>query len=267
MKTLVVALASIVIGASALAQSGDGPQRPTILLIGVAHFASTADVFNTKKRDVQSAEMQKQIGEVIDALKAFRPTKVALEIPFGSETESKNFEKYLAGEWKLSDNERQQLGFRLAKEAGLKRIYPIDHREVPWDFDAMAAWAKKNGQQSQVDAIMEWGKINTERTDKMSAEKPLIELLRYLNSPEGLRNRQSVEMKMAQIGAGVEYPGADVVSNWFKRNLRIYANLRRILDSQGDRVVVIFGQGHMPILRELIADSDELVLSDPLAVL
>ena len=49
-----------------------------------------------------------------------------------------------------------------------------------------------------------------------------------------------------------DYLGADgFVSGWYTRNLRIYSNIVRELRGPDERVVVIFGAGHVPILREL----------------
>jgi hypothetical protein len=40
---------------------------------------------------------------------------------------------------------------------------------------------------------------------------------------------------------GDVYGGADMVADWYKRNLRIFANLTRISEP-GDRVFIIYGR-------------------------
>jgi hypothetical protein len=55
-----------------------------------------------------------------------------------------------------------------------------------------------------------------------------------------------------KIGSGHAYPGVDWVTAWYNRNLRIFANLQRITSSSGDRILVIFGAGHIPILRHCV---------------
>jgi hypothetical protein len=42
------------------------------------------------------------------------------------------------------------------------------------------------------------------------------------------------------------YAGADLVTNWYKRNLRILANVARITDFKAhDRVLLLIGAGHL----------------------
>jgi hypothetical protein len=58
-------------------------------------------------------------------------------------------------------------------------------------------------------------------------------------------------LRLARVGAGDGYAGADLLSRWYERNIRIFANLQRVVEP-GDRVVVLIGSGHAPILRELV---------------
>lgn len=43
--------------------------------------------------------------------------------------------------------------------------------------------------------------------------------------------------------------GADLVSDWFRRNMRIYTNIVRLIDSAEERILVIYGAGHLEWLR------------------
>ncbi|MGE0554702.1 MAG: DUF5694 domain-containing protein [Gemmatimonadales bacterium] len=56
------------------------------------------------------------------------------------------------------------------------------------------------------------------------------------------------------------------MAKWYERNIRIFANLRRSTEP-GDRVLVIFGAGHAPILCELLAADPGLTLVDLLEFL
>lgn len=66
---------------------------------------------------------------------------------------------------------------------------------------------------------------------------------------------------------GEDYAGPDLVATWYRRNLRIMANLRRAIRGEHDRVLVVYGQGHIPLLRQFTADSPDLCLVDPLPFL
>lgn len=54
------------------------------------------------------------------------------------------------------------------------------------------------------------------------------------------------------VGFPDHYVGADLVAEWYKRNLRIYANLLHYLEAGEDRAVVLIGQAHVWPLREML---------------
>lgn len=59
-----------------------------------------------------------------------------------------------------------------------------------------------------------------------------------------------------QVGAGNEFPGPDLVGAWYTRNLRMFANLQRI-SAPGERILLIVGYSHLPILRHCTLASPE----------
>jgi hypothetical protein len=66
---------------------------------------------------------------------------------------------------------------------------------------------------------------------------------------------------MAKVGQEANYVGANLVASWYERNLKIFANLTRIITSEEDRILVIIGVGHVKLLLDLIADSQQFVLA------
>ncbi len=64
-----------------------------------------------------------------------------------------------------------------------------------------------------------------------------------------------------------DYAGADMVAIWFQRNLRIFANLTRVADSPNDRIFVVYGAGHVPLLRDFVTDHPDYCVEDPLRYL
>jgi hypothetical protein len=55
--------------------------------------------------------------------------------------------------------------------------------------------------------------------------------------------------------------GADLVSDWFRRNMRIYSNIARLVESPNERVLVIFGAGHLGWLRHDFASDPSFHVS------
>lgn len=77
---------------------------------------------------------------------------------------------------------------------------------------------------------------------------------RYLSgeldpTAEGLRN------EIHQLGFRTDaHIGADLVGEWYKRNLRIFANIVHDVDTDTDRIFVMFGAGHVWTLRQFFED-------------
>jgi hypothetical protein len=99
--------------------------------------------------------------------------------------------------------------------------------------------------------------------DRMQREETMGANLRFMNDPANILRAHQPYADMATVGAGDGYVGARVVSDWYARNLHIFANLARIAQP-GDRILVIIGMGHAPILRELIRSHPAMQLVEPL---
>ena len=62
------------------------------------------------------------------------------------------------------------------------------------------------------------------------------------------------------FGKDESYPGVDgFVTHWYNRNLRIFHTIKRVAQP-GERIVVLIGAGHVPIIRHLVESSPEFKL-------
>lgn len=73
-------------------------------------------------------------------------------------------------------------------------------------------------------------------------------------------------MFLNKIGAADNYCGAEMMTEWYRRNLRIFSNIQDIAQ-EGERVLVIYGAGHCKILQQLVSDFNDMELVDPLTYL
>ncbi len=252
-------LLTIVLGC-VLALAQTPPQaRTKIMVVATYHFTSKNDLYNLKQDDPLSPKRQKEIAEAVERLAAFRPTKIALEWDASADAD---YAKYLRSEAPASANERDQIGFRLAKQLNLKHVYGIDYKN-DWPFEGIPEFAEKNGQSELLARCMKAGERFTHEMDQLLQKGTVLDALRYINSPAALADRQSIEMLLARIGKDNHYPGVKLESSWYERNLRIFANLSRIVESGDDRILVLYGQGHIPVLRQFVADSPDYELVDP----
>ena len=118
------------------------------------------------------------------------------------------------------------------------------------DFEA---WANANGESARLQRL-----FNGERSaaqQELLARSTLPEFLCTMNHPRQLADSAQVYYDIALFGDAKVSPGAVWVGNWHARNLRILANLVRIADQPGDRVLAIYGAGHKPLLDRFAAES------------
>ena len=243
--------------------------RIEVLLLGSYHMANPgADMFNVEADDVLAPKRQAEIEDVVERLAAFRPTRVAIEADWGDTTDPARYRAYRSGGHELSRSESQQIGFRLAERMDLAGIDGIDMSgEFP--FGPVQELAQSDSTLTSVLVEgMAAGEAAVSAMGSWLAEGTIGQTLYRMNTPEGIHGSHEVYLEyllpMADQRAA---PGADLVAAWYERNIRIFANLHRMGLEPGDRVFVIYGAGHVPILRHLVADSPYFCVEDPLRYL
>ena len=101
------------------------------------------------------------------------------------------------------------------------------------DFDGEAA-AAKNGQQALIDTAMGFGKSAVAEINEKRETSTSGCFTHFQHSPKPLMNNHRFFYYLAQVGTAGE-PKDDVLAGWYKRNLLIYGNLVRLIDSPGER--------------------------------
>jgi hypothetical protein len=248
------AIAALAQQAASKAIAKPEPQaaRAEILVLGVYHMANPGhDIFNTRADDVLSPKRQAEIAQLIEALKRFQPTRIAVEAgPWGPRVGQ--YSDYLAGKYTLTRNEIDQIGYRLARELGHKTVYLVDaDGEFPWP--RVVNYAKGSGRAKELDAITaEIGNMVKAQNEYLLSHT-VLETLLYMNADEKVAREVGFYYREAQLGEPGDWAGADLVADWFRRNMRIYSNVTRLVESPNERVLVIFGAGHLGWLRNIVA--------------
>ena len=215
-----------------------------ILLLGTFHFLESDIDFYTE-------EAQAALEALTGRLAAFSPDCIAVEGAFNQQAAVDESYRRL----KLSDfndyekmktetlgsitmfgkrvpisykNECIQIGYRLGKQLGLEKIHAVDE-----DAETCA-----------------YGYENT-----------LPEQLRLLNGEEWPRRSQNVYMAVNAETGGGRCEGAEAVARWYERNLKIFSNLQRLAQNS-KRLFVLYGAGHLYLLRQFINATEGLTLAD-----
>lgn len=238
----------------------EAPERARVLLVGTYHFDGPNEDYVVAEVDDHLGERrQREIADVAERLAAFRPTKVALEAVEGASGLPDRYLAYLQGAHVLGADEREQLGFRVARRFAHPRVYAIDSPE-DLDFDGLlaAARASENG---AFLAGFERAVAGFRALNARARTLSVREALALHNRPDEIARGHAFYLSMAGVSSGPgSYEGAALLAAWLARNYRIAANLERVAESPADRVLVLYGAGHLGALREALAASPRLAL-------
>ncbi|MDX1587120.1 MAG: DUF5694 domain-containing protein [Balneolaceae bacterium] len=227
-----------------------------VLVLGSFHFKNVPEFY-----DMKSEEKQREIETLVQNLAEFRPNKIAVEFERkDSSYVDSLYQAYRNDTHELRVNEREQIGFRLAKQLGHQKVQAIDYQK-PWGMDKVLKWAKKNDPQF-VEFVEQWQKDNARLDSILFKSKTIGEILSLLASDAFLDRIQEARMQIMEVGADENYIGIEPNASVYKRNMRIFANLISIADP-GDRILIVYGAGHSYFFNEFISQHPDMKLADP----
>ena len=244
----------------AISCAAQNTPRPEILVLGTFHMANPGhDLHNMQADDVQSPKRQQEMAELIEVLKKFHPTKIAIEADTGSKKVEQQYADYLAGKYTLSRNEIDQVGYRLAKELGHQKVYPVDEDgDFPWP--RVVDYAKASGRSQQLDSLSAKGGAEVKAEGDFLQSHTLLQMFEYLNSDSKVAEDVAWYYALVPYGEPGDYAGPDLLAQWYQRNIRIYHNIVALIDSPGDKILVVYGAGHLGWLRQDAANDASVQL-------
>lgn len=84
----------------------------------------------------------------------------------------------------------------------------------------------------------------------------LAQLLALANDPARDALNKGIYLRTNAVDAGGSFVGADAAASWWHRNFRMYANIQKAA-ARDHRVLVVAGQGHTAVLKDLLAADDQ----------
>lgn len=243
---------------------------PRVLLVGSWHFNYPGlDAHKTSETDqvnILSPHRQAELSDLLDYIARFKPTKIAVEGGRNSGYIMRRFAAWKKEGKPLGASETDQIGFRLLDRFKLDTLYGVDAYPLLLE---LADARSKTADSTYLDRILAHhyfgGRDSISQRyqqfyayrDRQQTQLSLLESFRYLNSEKVLNRGFGAYISGGQFDAK-RYEGADALSMfWFNRNLRIYRNIQNIITSPGDRVLVLFGAGHISILHYLFTCSPQ----------
>ncbi|AZA52469.1 DUF5694 domain-containing protein [Chryseobacterium sp. G0201] len=240
--------------------------KTKVLIVGSFHFDyPNLDAHKTEKSDqvdVLSPKTAKEVTELVEYIKKFKPTKIAIEA-WPKWNANQKLKEYSEGKYRDKRDERYQLAIRIANELKINELFSIDASSISDDLE------KRYGKQDSAyfnaiskdydfqsnDAISNQYTVFFKSTEPKNF-KSILESFKYMNSKE---------FHQYEYGAYLtgdfklrDHDGADMLSlYWYNRNLRMFRNIQNIPHNAEDRILVIAGNGHASVLRQLFTSSPE----------
>ena len=262
--TVVNALTRMLLGVVVLAiprtSWSQSDARPEILVLGTYHMANPGhDIHNLQADDVLSPKRQQEIAQFIEVLKRFHPTKIAIESDVSGQRATQQYSDYLAGKYTLSRNEIDQIGYRLAKELGHRAVYPVDvDGDFPWQ--RVVNYAKANGVAGKFDTLNAGVGTMVKELGDFLGSHSVLEAMQLVNADQRVARDMGFYFSVLRFGDPYDYAGSDLVAAWYQRNIRIYHNIVALVGSPNERILVIYGYGHLGWLRQNVADDPNVRL-------
>lgn len=255
---LAVGMAALAVASSALAKPRD-PAPTQVMIVGTMHFDNPGlDYRNVAVDDVLAPKRQQEIAAITRALSRFSPTAIGVEWRAAAATTA--YATYKTGALPASRDETVQLGFALAKLAGIEAVHGLD---MPADlpFEPAVAFAEAHGKQFVIDRITAVSDANVAAQEQALKTKGIAATLRLLNDPVAADTVHGLYRELLTLGAGDDQPGLDVTATWYRRNLGICAKLLQAT-KPGDRMIVFIGAGHLTLLQQCVRETPGYTLVD-----
>lgn len=243
-----------------------------VMVLGVYHFANPGlDLVNTEADDVLTAKRQTELKALASRLAEFQPTAIAIERQRPADSlMDPGFASYTPAMLSEKRNETVQIGYRVAGQLGLDRVYAIDEGEgeIPFfPFDRVLAFAERTGQTQVIDNML--AKVQASATAQEEAQKSetISQLLADHNRPETIQSEhEDYYYSLLKLSDAEDHAGAALNYGWYARNAEIFSNLTEAAEP-GDRILVIYGAGHNYWLRHFIQNTPGYELIETLPYL
>lgn len=244
-----------------------------VMVLGTYHFGNPGrDLNNVRADDMTEAGRQAELQALADALAAYRPTKIMVE----SEAKTPDlidarFASFTPAALAQNPNETVQIGYRLAHQMKLGKVYAIDEQPGEGEPDyfpyvPLSDYAKAHGRQETLDALMAYGAAVTKDVEQKQKTMTVAGILAEMNQAAGDEANIGSHYLMLGIGDMDRQPGADLNAMWYLRNAKIFAKLMTVAEP-GDRLLLVYGAGHNYWLRHFARETPGFVSVDPVPYL
>ncbi|MGN7408693.1 DUF5694 domain-containing protein [Sporosarcina sp. SAFN-010] len=230
-------------------------KKAKILVLGTFHMF--------EHEGLNSETRQTEIEELVSKLAIYKPTKIAVEMVAEENEEfNEKYIQYRSGSNNLEMNEIDQVGFRLGLKLGHEQIHAIDWMgKYDMHYGEVESWGRENQPELLNEIYKEL------HVPELTENKSIVDYYKELNDPVPINMFHKIYVNIARIGDFNNYVGMNWLSWWYKRNLIMFSNLTRLIESQEERILFIVGSSHSSIVTKFLEESEVCEVVQPLSVL
>lgn len=221
----------------------------TVLNFGTAHLSNTTDA-NSAIRDLKDSKVKSDINKIVAALVKFKPTVICIEMPPDNNSfVNEVYKKYIIDQTNRLNysDELNSIGLETGRLSGVSYIYGIDN-QLGFDYPSLIEIADNN----KVDSLFVKNMMDSY---KRVNDLPILEQFYEINTKNYKMETFNFYNFLATKHTKSNFEGADVISEFYKRNLRMYSNFCDIPFKKKDRVLIILGATHTAYF-DVFLDSD-----------
>jgi len=230
-----------------------GPARASVLLLGTFDLHDAVILDRTTGGELE---------EIIEKLAEFKPTRIAVGVRAATQTElDKRYADFLSGDYEPGADMIDQLAFPIAETLGHRRVWGIDAVARSNRPTGLGTYAIEHDQADRLasDIVSRYDRW-FERERKYQATESIEDSLVWLNEPRRVANAHGRNLVGEfDLGEGEDYPGADALTHWYNRHLRMFANLQRV-GRDAERILVVIDASHLSLLRHSVEASPRFEL-------
>lgn len=243
------------------------PDVIQVMVLGAYHMAgSSGDLVEVDVENVLAPQRQAELERLVETLAEFKPTAVVTErVTDAPDYVDPKFADFDDAALASNPNERAQIGYRLAREAGVSRVYGIDEQSAEGEpdyfpFGKLQAHAEATGQAPAFDAYLNRFRRVVEEFAIETADQSIPQKLLTVNT--GALSSPDFYYGLAPFDVGEDQPAAELQAYWFMRNAKIWSKLLDVA-KPGDRIFIVYGAGHKFWLEHLARHTEGVTLVDP----
>jgi hypothetical protein len=264
----------------AFSQTQIQPDKINVMLMGSTHFGQEAFHKQGPTMDLFSPGRQKEIVAINKQLALYKPDMILIERePSEQHTVDSLYSLYTADKLQFTQlehgrAEQYQFGYTLAKQLNLPRVYGVDF------YSGLSTRLLRDGKNldkftEDLNKFSAFGRsLDQQLKDKKISLK---EYLLKLNAPETYQaTYYNLFINPAQVTNGSfgkvdetvdtaridkSHIGAEYISLFYNRELKIYANLLSLQQAhQNKRILLIMGQRHAAVLSKILENNPNINL-------